>query len=159
MSDFDRDAIEESAMAAEAMAEGLLDYARRLRAGEVAPKVFTHGPEDERSNLIDAVQSLQEARMRQAEHLGPYVQEPALDILLALFVAHLSSSALDVEQLCRSTSQYKSTARRWLEVFANDGLIEISSDGDSFQNVRLSERGASRVSKAVLCQTPYMSVQ
>lgn len=150
MNDNDHDAVEASAQAAEAMAQSLLDYARKLRAGEVRPSIFDTCAHDVRANLSEEIELLRERRKRQVQLLGPYVAEPALDLLLSLYSAYLDGHPLNLQELSQSASHSLSTAHRWLSVFANDGLVDMIENSQAEQLVQISEQGALRVSQALL---------
>lgn len=159
MNDNDRDAIEERAQAAEAMAQGLLDHARKLRSGEVSPQVIEPAMDGSSDILQESLAALRDLRVRQAKYLGTYVQEPALDLLLMLFAAHLGKTILEVEDLCGSIGRHRTSARRWLDVFEDDGLVEIVHDGQARQHVKLSADGAVRIGRALVNDLPGTCLQ
>lgn len=148
-----KDELLNRAQEAEELAHYLLDFAGKLRsqpsAGE-QPRLFW--PESQGA-MSKAVASILTLRNRRAKHLDASLfGEPAWDMLLTLFKAHLSRTDLTVEQVCRSGCPYESTARRWLAVLVDHGLVEVAREGrdELLRTVCLTEQGGIGMMKLFL---------
>ncbi|MHA7818258.1 MAG: winged helix DNA-binding protein [Erythrobacter sp.] len=69
--------------------------------------------------------------------------EPAWDILLDLYVAHVEAKAVSVSSACIGSAAPPTTGLRWLGVLAEQGLVVREHDPDDQRRVlvRLTERG------------------
>jgi hypothetical protein len=148
-----KDELLNRAQEAEELAHYLLDFASKLRsqpsAGE-QPRLFW--PES-RGAMSKAVAGILTLRNRRAKHIDASLfGEPAWDMLLTLFKAHLSQTDLTVEQVCKSGCPYETTSRRWLAVLVDHCLVEVTSDGryELQRTVCLTERGKIGMTKSFL---------
>ncbi|KPF61806.1 hypothetical protein IP79_14685 [Porphyrobacter sp. AAP60] len=100
--------------------------------------------------FAEALLAAQEHRLRHLD--GNLFGEPAWHMLLFLFQALKSRGCVTADQVCRSSGAFQSTARRWLAVLIEQGLIETCSDAqsDGLTPVRLTELGEIRVTKILL---------
>lgn len=69
--------------------------------------------------------------------------EPAWDILLDLYIAHVESKAVSVSSACIGSAAPPTTGLRWLGVLSEQNLIIREHDPDDQRRVlvRLTERG------------------
>lgn len=69
--------------------------------------------------------------------------EPAWDILLDLYIAHVENKAVSVSSACIGSAAPPTTGLRWLGVLAEQDLIKREHDPDDQRRVlvRLTERG------------------
>lgn len=141
------------AQEAEELARCLLEFAENLRGQSSSaeqPRLF--GPESQGA-MSKAVASIMTLRNRRAKHMDASLfGEPAWDMLLTLFKAYLARTDLTVVQVCRSGGPYESTARRWIAILVDLGLVEVVSDGreDHLKTVRLTEQGAIKMTKSLI---------
>lgn len=132
---------------AEALAARLVDFARNLRA---APDGDTQldWPSDQ-SGFARTVESLLALRSLRAAYVDARVfGEPAWELLLALFHAHLGGEATYMESLLRNVGPYPSTTRRWLDALEDLGLV--ACDDEARGPVRLTEAGVLRMTRALV---------
>lgn len=69
--------------------------------------------------------------------------EPAWDILLDLYIAHVDNKAVSVSSACIGSAAPPTTGLRWLGVLAENDLVRREHDPDDQRRVlvRLTERG------------------
>lgn len=137
----------------EELGRTLLEHARLLRnqSSRSEPKRIFR-PETT-SNLILFAEALLAAQDHRHRHLdGHLFGEPAWHMLLFLFQAFKSGGCVTADQVCRSSGAFQSTARRWLAVLIDQGLVEICNDtqSDELTPIRLTELGEIRVTKILL---------
>jgi hypothetical protein len=77
---------------------------------------------------------------------------PGWDMLLFLFKATSSGDLVTADQVCRSSGTFPCTARRWLAVLVDEGLVEIGNDARSDETapIRLTGLGQVRVTEALI---------
>ena len=73
--------------------------------------------------------------------------EPAWELLLALFHAHLGGETTHMESLLHNVGPYPSTTRRWLDALEDLGLV--ACDDEARGSVRLTEAGVLRMTQAL----------
>lgn len=137
----------------EELGYSLLEHAHLLRnqsSRAELRQIFLH---DIKSNILVFTEALLAARKHRLRHLdGNLLGEPAWDMLLFLFQAFKSGGCVTADQVCRSSGAFQSTARRWLAVLIDQGLVEICNDAqsDELTPFRLTELGEIRVTKILL---------
>jgi hypothetical protein len=93
------------------------------------------------------------ARRQRLQHLDrDLFSEPAWDMLLFMVWALNSGSRVTVGEVCRSSGTFVSTARRWLAILVDQGLVEIN-DGeasDELKPVQLTEIGEVRMTRVLV---------
>ena len=93
----------------------------------------------------------QEYRCRRARAKvfdGGLFREPAWDMLLSLFIAHLDKSSVRVMTVCNLAQVPPTTALRWLGELESQELVTRSADGDArASNVALSKRGVAMMTE------------
>lgn len=69
--------------------------------------------------------------------------EPAWDILLDLYIAHVEAKDVSVSSACIGSAAPPTTGLRWLGVLADHGLLKREHNPDDQRRVlvRLTERG------------------
>jgi hypothetical protein len=137
----------------EELGHRLLEHARYLRshASETGHK-RPFWPEST-GDLGLTAEMLFEVRRQRLRHLdGSILGEPTWDMLLILFMAFKARTCVTVGQVCQSSGIFPSTARRWLAVLADQGLIDVGDGGECDQSkpVQLSELGEIRMTKILL---------
>ena len=137
----------------EELGRTLLDHARLLRnqSSRSEPKRIFRP--DTISKLILLAEALLAAQDHRLRHLDRNLfGEPAWHMLLFLFQALKSGGCVTADQVCRSSGAFQSTARRWLAVLIDQGLVEICNDAqsDELTPIRLTEFGEIRVTKTLL---------
>jgi len=77
--------------------------------------------------------------------------EPAWDILLDLYAAHLEGKAVSISSACIASAVPTTTALRWLSRLVECGLIERSLDASDARraHVRMTEDGLQAVTRWV----------
>jgi hypothetical protein len=75
------------------------------------------------------IRNVIDARSRRGAFLPPSLfADPAWDMLLDLFMAHLSQVRISISSLCVASNVPTTTALRWLKVMQDRGLVERRSD-------------------------------
>jgi DNA-binding MarR family transcriptional regulator len=109
-------------------------------------------PTDRACNRITAVRIYLRCR-RLRERLLPreIFGEPAWDILLDLYAAHLEGKAVSISSACIASAVPTTTALRWLSKLVECGLIERSLDASDARraHVRITEDGLQAVTRWV----------
>ncbi len=82
--------------------------------------------------------------------------EPAWDILLDLFIAHIEGKDVSVSSACIGSAAPPTTGLRWLGVLQDNGLVVREHDPRDQRRilVRLTEQGLSRMSDYFRKSTP-----
>lgn len=137
----------------EELGRTLLEHAHLLRnqSSRSEPKQIFRP--DTTSNLILFAEALLAAQDHKLRYLdGNLFGEPAWHMLLFLVQAFKSGDCVTADQVCRSSGEFQSTARRWLAVLTNQGLVENCNDAqsDELTSIRLTELGEIRVTKILL---------
>lgn len=137
----------------EELGRTLLEHAHLLRERSskiVSARLFL---QDVTSNLLVFTEALRAAREHRLRHLdGNLFGEPAWDMLLFLFHAFKTGRSVTVGQVCQSSGALPSTARRWLAVLIDQGLVELRNDAqvDTLRTIRFTELGELRVTKVLV---------
>lgn len=137
----------------EELGRTLLEHARLLRnqSSRSEPKRIFRPKTT--SNLILFAEALLAAQDHRLRYLNRHLfGEPAWYMLLFLFQAFKPGGCVTADQVCRSSGAFQSTARRWLAVLIDQGLVEICNDAPSNEltPIRLTEFGEIRVTKTLL---------
>ena len=133
--------------AAEALAARLLDFARDLRTMP-EPDAPPGWPIDQ-LGFARTIESLLALRRLRAAYVDARMfGEPAWELLLALFQAHLGGGSMQMESLLQDVGPYPSTTRRWLDALEELGLV--SCDDQSQGPVRLTDAGVARMTRALV---------
>lgn len=138
---------------AEELAHRLLGFAGRVRTpatNSEPPKV--NGPDGQRA-LSQAVASALALRRRRSENLDAALfGDPAWYMLLVLLEASLAHAAVTIKQVCGSSGSYEATARRWMAILIDQGLVELDEEvrDDDLKPVRLTEQGSTRMTRILL---------
>ena len=137
-------------------ADQLMAIAQQLRDGEFAPPFETSviSPNKEsvkptlptnRDQFLALAKRIYAIRRRRGSIFGnpDLFGEPAWDILLDLYIAHIEQKPVSVSSACIGSAAPPTTALRWLGVLAEDDLIIREQDRDDQRRVlvRLTERG------------------
>lgn len=138
---------------AEELAQCLLDFARNLRnrpSKSETPRIFWPDSQPALSQAITNILALRRRRPEQLE--AALFGEPAWDMLLVLFKASLDRTELTIEEVCKSSGTYESTARRWMAVLVDQHMAELDCEerDDRLKTVRLTEQGSIRMTKILL---------
>ena len=137
----------------EELARGMLDHARRLRS-ESSSLDLKHMHLPERAGCLDVIaDALIAARRQRLHHFdGTLFNEPAWDMLLFLYRTSKSGSCATVDQVCRSSGAYGSTARRWLAILVDQGLVVIRDNEtcDLLRPAQLTEIGEITMTNALV---------
>jgi len=81
---------------------------------------------------------------------GSMLREPAWDILLDLYVAHLDGTAIRVSSACIAACVPATTGLRWLSVLEDKGLISRTNDDDARASlVELTSHGVRKMTEYV----------
>ena len=121
--------------------EGLVSDRRPgYRASEVAP-----GATVEAKDVRDAIHS---RRMRDDFVAPGLFEDPAWDMLLDLFAAHLEGGRVSVSSLCIAAAVAPTTALRWIGRLAEAGLFERTPDPDDRRRAFI---GLSDGARAAMC--------
>lgn len=132
----------------EELARSLLEHAHHLRSHSLtAERKGIFWPENA-GDLSVVAESLLAARTQRLRHLDrSLLGEPAWDMMLFLFQSLKSGGCVTVDETCRSTGTFLSTARRWLTVLIDQGLVKTRDDdlADSLKPVQLTELGEIRM--------------
>jgi hypothetical protein len=81
---------------------------------------------------------------------GNMLREPAWDILLDLFIAHLDGTAIRVSSACIAACVPATTGLRWLTVLEEQGLITRSQDDDArASQVALTKHGVKKMTEYI----------
>jgi hypothetical protein len=94
----------------------------------------------------DLVRSAIRARRRRDAHFPPRLfGEPALDILLELFLAGLEKRPITIVDACAGAAVPSTTALRWLAILTKNGLVQHRPDPRDPQRtfVQLTDAGRS----------------
>ncbi|MEP0191071.1 MAG: MarR family transcriptional regulator [Erythrobacter sp.] len=137
-------------------ADQLMAIARQLRDGEFVPpfeaSVISSNKEStktasqtNRDQFLALAKRIYAIRRRRSSIFGnpDLFGEPAWDILLDLYIAHVEQKPVSVSSACIGSASPSTTALRWLGVLAEDDLIIREQDRDDQRRVlvRLTERG------------------
>lgn len=132
---------------AEALASRLLDHARSLRAA-LETDAQLDWPADQ-TGFARTIESLLALRRMRATHVDARVfGEPAWELLLALFHAHLNGQSAQMSSLLQNVGPYPSTTRRWLDALEDLGLV--ACDDEMTGPVRLTEAGVLRMTRTLV---------
>ena len=86
-----------------------------------------HRPDN--TQLIDTVRAVIEARALRGQYFEPaFFADPAWDLLLELFLAHLEQRRLSVSALFKAGGIPATTNLRWLAKLEQDALVEREND-------------------------------
>ena len=98
--------------------------------------------EAETLRLAKALYSLRRRR-DSALNIKSLVGEPAWDILLDLYIAHVSRADLQVSSVCIEAGVPSTTILRWIARLEREGLVYRTADsGDARRrHVRLTQQG------------------
>jgi DNA-binding transcriptional ArsR family regulator len=133
---------------ADELGHNLLDFARNLRAqSTVAKERGIFWPKSQ-TGIVDLATKLLELRQQRSKHLDAALcQDPAWNMLLALFQASPSGTEVSASTIRELSGAYDSTAVRWMAVLVDMGLVELGNmDGqDGEEWVRLTENGVFRM--------------
>ena len=89
-------------------------------------------------------------RARDSVFDGGMLREPAWDILLDLYIAHLDATAIRVSSACIAACVPATTGLRWLTVLEEQGLIIRTQDDDArATRVALTKHGACKMTEYV----------
>lgn len=89
-------------------------------------------------------------RARASVFAGSMLREPAWDILLDLYIAHLDATAIRVSSACIAACVPATTGLRWLAVLEEQGLIIRTQDDDARASlVALTKHGACKMTEYV----------
>lgn len=113
-----------------------------------AAPLATAGEASEQAVLGLLAEALHRDRRRRARHLpSRLLGEPAWDILLDLYAAACKGQAVSVSNACLAADAPASTALRWLNNLAVEGLIErVPDPADARRHyVRLTAFGMTRM--------------
>ncbi len=94
--------------------------------------------------LAKLAKLLYDARIKRRKFLdGDLLAEPAWDILLDLYIAHVEGRSLRTSSVCVASNTPPTTALRWIGVLEGQGLIERedSRDDQRARNVGLTPAG------------------
>ena len=111
------------------------------------------GDQSGRSLLLteDHIQSVLLVRRARASVLGENLfSDPAWDMLLELYGAHLAGRSVTLSELARVTETPARIATRWVQALEQSGNISVDRDakGSPFQvYVKLSAEGVSRMQR------------
>lgn len=84
---------------------------------------------DERAKLTLLVRAVQAARKRRtAVFPEELFSDPAWDILLELYAAHLEQHRISITGVCAASSVPTTTALRWIAKLQQDGLVVRTGD-------------------------------
>jgi hypothetical protein len=67
---------------------------------------------------------LKQRQMRNEHFVAELFSEPAWDILLDLFIAHIEQQHVSITSACLSSAAPQTTSLRWLDVVQKLGLVE-----------------------------------
>lgn len=137
----------------EELGHSLIEHARRLRShSPTVEQKRLFWPESV-GDLTVIAEALLEARRERIQHLDTaLLGEPAWDMLLFMFRTFKSGSYVTVGQVYRSSGTYISTARRWLAILVDQGLVEIRNDDadDELKPAQLTELGKIRMTRILV---------
>lgn len=137
-------------------ADQLIAIARQLRDGEFVPsdEATVFAPRDDKAAALAPINRDDFAAMAKRTYAirrkrssifgnPDLFGEPAWDILLDLYVAHVEQKPVSVSSACIGSAAPPTTGLRWLGVLAEENLIVREQDPDDQRRVlvRLTERG------------------
>jgi DNA-binding MarR family transcriptional regulator len=107
-----------------------------------------------------AVRTLQRARLRRGEVFAAQLfGDPAWDMLLELYAAHLEQRRISVGRLSRASGVAGTTVLRWLSVFQREGLVERMADRLDGRRIYVSlSRGGVDSMSAYFATLPFLQV-
>ena len=120
------------AVEAEVLAQGLLEYAARLRERREARPSKPHNSQIRSHSSANASYALLARKMYRARRLrdkflpAELLGEPLWDMLLDLYIARLEGRDISVTSLCSASAVPGTTALRWISVMESHGLAERS---------------------------------
>ena len=135
------------------LADELAAIAARLRDVAAAPGADAIGlplPRNERRYLALARQAYALRRKRAAIFGNPELfGEPAWDILLDLYIAHVDGKPVSVSSACIGSAAPPTTGLRWLGVLADEGLVVRENDPEDNRRVlvRLTRKGVTAMER------------
>lgn len=107
----------------------MLTILRRIEKGPREAGAASKKASDS-SQLVRLAKATIRAREIQRKHLpGGYCDEPALNILLDLFVADAEGRTVYVNDACIASHTPTSTALRWIAILVRDGFAVRTRDG------------------------------
>ena len=109
-------------------------------------------PTEHACNRITAVRIyLRSRRLRERLLPKEIFGEPAWDILLDLYAAHLEGKTVSISSACIASAVPTTTALRWLSKLAECGLVERSLDSSDARraHVRITDDGLQAVTRWV----------
>ena len=137
----------------EKLGRSLQEHARSLRS--LSPTVEQKRlfwPES--ANDLELVaEALLAARIQRLHYLDESLfGEPAWDMLLILFRAFKSGDRVTVGEVCQSSGTFMLTARRWLGILIDLGLVQIDDDvgNDELSSSQLTELGEMRMTSILV---------
>ena len=137
---------------ADELGHNLLEFARNLRAqSTVAEERRLFWPSNQ-TGLVDLATKLLELRQQRSKHLDAALcQQPAWNMLLALFQASPTGTEVSASTICKLSGAYERTAVRWMAVLVDMDLVELGNldDQGGEQWVRLTENGIFRMIRAM----------
>lgn len=104
---------------------------------------------ESKSDEFRLVRAIRRARSRRTEFLsGRLFSEPAWDILLEVYAAHLEQRRISVSSLCHASEVPGTTGLRWIDALFREGLIEKANDPFDGRRiyVSLSQKGLKAMS-------------
>lgn len=132
---------------AEALAQRLLDFAAQLRTEPTSERPL-EWPELQ-IDFSQTIEALLKLRQLRSEHVdGRVFGEPAWELLLNLYRAHLDGTTTTPASLLNTTGTYPSTMRRWLRALVDLGLA--TCDEAEHGSASLTQDGVLRMTHALI---------
>ncbi len=103
--------------------------ARLAMAIEAAEPVADTGPDAPQACTEEHVRAILKGRLDRNGFFPPHLfADPAWDMLLDLYAAHLGQRRVSVTSLCIAANVPTTTALRWISTLEGEGLIERRAD-------------------------------
>jgi DNA-binding MarR family transcriptional regulator len=124
---------------------------------DLRPRPFSRSPVFNDDQLA-IVRTMQRARLRRGEVFAAhFFGDPAWDMLLELYAAHLEQRRISIGRLSDASGVAGTTVLRWLDVFQREGLVERVADRFDGRRIYVSlSRGGIDSMSAYFATLPVM---